>query len=58
MFNRAMILAGLVGVAGVFPVAAFGQAIDGIVRGPDGKALKDVPMEELDRYWEAAKRNR
>jgi len=44
MFNRAMILAGLVGVAGVFPVAAFGQAIDGIVRGPDGKALKDAEV--------------
>ncbi len=24
----------------------------------DGKALTDLPIEELDRYWEAAKRNR
>jgi tetrapyrrole methylase family protein/MazG family protein len=24
----------------------------------DGRALKDLPMEELDRYWEAAKRKR
>lgn len=24
----------------------------------DGRALKDLPIEELDRYWEAAKRNR
>jgi tetrapyrrole methylase family protein / MazG family protein len=23
-----------------------------------GKALKDLPIDELDRYWEAAKRNR
>jgi MazG family protein len=23
----------------------------------DGRSLKDLPMEELDRYWEAAKRN-
>ncbi|HEY4844868.1 MAG TPA: nucleoside triphosphate pyrophosphohydrolase [Candidatus Dormibacteraeota bacterium] len=23
----------------------------------DGRALKDLPMDELDRYWEAAKRN-
>src|SRR5256714_1155699 len=23
----------------------------------DGQALKDLPIEELDRYWEAAKRN-
>ncbi|HXO58448.1 MAG TPA: nucleoside triphosphate pyrophosphohydrolase, partial [Candidatus Acidoferrum sp.] len=23
----------------------------------DGRALKDLPIEELDRYWEAAKRN-
>lgn len=26
--------------------------------GADGKALKDLPMPELDQYWEAAKRNR
>jgi len=24
----------------------------------EGRALKDLPIEELDRYWEAAKRNR
>jgi tetrapyrrole methylase family protein / MazG family protein len=24
----------------------------------DGRALKDLPMQELDQYWEAAKRNR
>jgi uncharacterized protein YabN with tetrapyrrole methylase and pyrophosphatase domain len=23
----------------------------------DGRTLKDLPIEELDRYWEAAKRN-
>ena len=23
----------------------------------DGRALRDLPMEDLDRYWEAAKRN-
>jgi len=23
----------------------------------DGQALKDLPIDELDRYWEAAKRN-
>jgi hypothetical protein len=22
----------------------------------EGKALKDLPIDELDRYWEAAKR--
>ena len=26
--------------------------------GADGRALKDLAIEELDRYWEAAKRNR
>src|ERR1700675_464159 len=25
--------------------------------GADGRGLKDLPIEELDRYWEAAKRN-
>ena len=24
----------------------------------DGRALKDLPMQELDAYWEAAKRKR
>ena len=24
----------------------------------NGQALKDLPIEELDRYWDAAKRNR
>ena len=23
----------------------------------DGRALRDLPIEDLDRYWEAAKRN-
>jgi uncharacterized protein YabN with tetrapyrrole methylase and pyrophosphatase domain len=24
----------------------------------EGRDLKDLPIEELDQYWEAAKRNR
>jgi len=23
----------------------------------DGRVLRDLPLEELDQYWEAAKRN-
>ena len=23
----------------------------------DGRALRDLPIEDLDQYWEAAKRN-
>jgi len=31
-------------VAGVFSGGAFGQSIEGVVRGPDGKALKDAEV--------------
>ena len=42
MFYRTKVLAAsLVAVAGVFSGAAFGQSIEGTVRGSDGKALKD-----------------
>jgi Carboxypeptidase regulatory-like domain len=44
MFYRTMILAALVAMAGVFSGAAFGQSIEGVVRGPDGKALKDAEV--------------
>jgi len=42
MFYRTRVLAvSFVAVAGVFSGAAFGQSIEGTVRGSDGKALKD-----------------
>ena len=31
-------------MAGVFSGGAFGQSIEGVVRGPDGKALKDAEV--------------
>jgi hypothetical protein len=31
-------------VAAVLPAVAFGQSIEGVVRGPDGKALKDAEV--------------
>ena len=45
MFYRTRILAAAF-VAGtvVFSGAAFGQSIEGVVRGPDGKALKDAEV--------------
>ena len=36
--------AAFVAGAGVFSGAAFGQSIEGVVRGPDGKALKDAEV--------------
>ncbi len=45
MFYRTRVLAAaFVAVAGVFSGAAFGQSIEGVVRGPDGKALKDAEI--------------
>jgi hypothetical protein len=45
MFYRTKVLAAIfVTVAGVFSGAAFGQSIEGVVRGPDGKALKDAEV--------------
>jgi hypothetical protein len=45
MFYRTKILAAsFVAVAGVFSGAAFGQSIEGTVRGSDGKALKDAEV--------------
>ena len=45
MFYRTMFLAAAsVVVAGVFSGAAFGQSIEGVVRSPDGKALKDAEI--------------
>jgi hypothetical protein len=45
MFYRTKVLAAsFVAVAGVFSGAAFGQSIEGVVRGPDGKALKDAEV--------------
>jgi hypothetical protein len=45
MFYRTKVLAAVfVTVAGVFSGAAFGQSIEGVVRGPDGKALKDAEV--------------
>jgi Carboxypeptidase regulatory-like domain len=42
MFYRTKVLAAsFVAVAGVFSGVAFGQSIEGTVRGSDGKALKD-----------------
>ncbi|PYS70412.1 MAG: hypothetical protein DMF73_12925 [Acidobacteria bacterium] len=45
MFYRAIFLAAAsVAVAGVFSGAAFGQSIEGVVRSPDGKALRDAEI--------------
>jgi hypothetical protein len=45
MFYRTRVLAAaVVAVAGAFSGAAFGQSIEGVVRGPDGKALKDAEV--------------
>ena len=45
MFYRTKVLAAsFVAVAGVFSGAAFGQSIEGTVRGSDGKALKDAEV--------------
>jgi hypothetical protein len=45
MFYRTRVLAAaFVAVAGIFSGAAFGQSIEGVVRGPDGKPLKDAEV--------------
>jgi hypothetical protein len=45
MFYRTRVLAAaFVAGAGIFSGAAFGQSIEGVVRGPDGKALKDAEV--------------
>jgi len=45
MFYRTKVLAAsFVAVAGVFSGVAFGQSIEGTVRGSDGKALKDAEV--------------
>ena len=45
MFYRTKVLAAsFVAVAGVISGAAFGQSIEGTVRGSDGKALKDAEV--------------
>ena len=45
MFYRTKVLAAsFVAVTGVFSGAAFGQSIEGTVRGSDGKALKDAEV--------------
>jgi len=45
MFYRTIFLAAAsVAVAGVFSGAAFGQSFEGVVRSPDGKALKDAEV--------------
>jgi Carboxypeptidase regulatory-like domain len=45
MFYPTRVLAAaFVAVVGVFSGAAFGQSIEGVVRGPDGKLLKDAEV--------------
>ena len=45
MFYRTRVLVvAFVAGAGVFSGTAFGQSIEGLVRGPDGKALKDAEV--------------
>src|SRR5438105_13745233 len=45
MFYRTIVLgAAFAVVAAVLPVAAFGQSIEGTVRGSDGKALNDAEV--------------
>jgi hypothetical protein len=45
MFYRTIFLAAAsLAVAAVFSGAAFGQSIEGVVRSPDGKALKDAEI--------------
>ncbi len=55
MFYRTRVLAAaFVAVGGVFSGAAFGQSIEGVVRGPDGKALrmlKSGSREKTIRAW-------
>jgi hypothetical protein len=56
MFYRTRVLAAVfVAGAGLFSGAAFGQSIEGVVRGPDGKALKDaeVRVEGKDKKFVA-----
>jgi hypothetical protein len=43
-YRTRVLAAAFVGVAGVFSGAAFGQSIEGVVRGPDGKPLKDAEV--------------
>jgi hypothetical protein len=43
-YRTRVLAAAFVAVAGVFSGAAFGQSIEGVVRGPDGKALKDAEV--------------
>src|SRR6476646_2093190 len=45
MFYPTRVLAAaFVAVVGVFSGAAFGQSIEGVVRGPDGKVLRDAEV--------------
>src|SRR6476619_5746583 len=43
-YRTKVLTASFVAVAGVFSGAAFGQSIEGTVRSPDGKALKDAEV--------------
>jgi len=43
-YGTKVLAASFVAVAGVFSGAAFGQSIEGTVRGSDGKALKDAEV--------------
>ena len=43
-YRTKVLTASFVAVAGVFSGAAFGQSIEGTVRGSDGKALKDAEV--------------
>ena len=44
MFYPTRVLAAFAVAAAILPAAAFGQSIEGLVRGPDGKALKDAEV--------------
>jgi hypothetical protein len=44
MFYLTRVLAAAAVAVGVFSGAAFAQSIEGVVRGPDGKALKDAEV--------------
>lgn len=44
LYRTKVLAAAFVAVAGVFSGTAFGQSIEGVVRGPDGKALKDAEI--------------
>jgi hypothetical protein len=44
LYRTKVLAAAFVAMPGVFSEAAFGQSIEGVVRGPDGKPFKDAEV--------------